>query len=118
MYNKYDKSQIFSGEPPHGALGDIALERRQRIAAEQAALEERKLRDLGLQTAMESSPETRINLWERRHGMSLPRDRSHPVLPFIAKSTGLQLEQVLEEQRRRARLQAPGSSTSSISASP
>lgn len=118
MYHKYDKSQIFSGEPPHGAIGDIAAERRQRIAAEQAALEERKLRDLGLQTAMESSPEMRINLWERRHGMSLPRDASHPVLAFIAKSTGLELEQVLAEQRRRARPQDADSRTSSISTSP
>ena len=34
----------------------------------------------------------------------LPRDAAHPVLPFIAKSTGLLLEQVLDEQRRRASL--------------
>jgi hypothetical protein len=53
---------------------------------------------------MSSSPEERISLWERRHGMSLPRDAAHPVLPFIAKSTGLLLEQVLDEQRRRASL--------------
>jgi hypothetical protein len=118
MYHKYDKSQIFSGEPPHGAIGDIAAERRQRIAAEQAALEERKRRDLGLQTAMESSPETRISLWERRHGMSLPRDTSHPVLAFIARSTGLEIEQVRAEQRRRAQTQEAGSRTSSINAAP
>jgi hypothetical protein len=104
MYDRYDKSRIFTGEPPHGAASDIAAERRQRIAAEHAALQERKQRDLGLQTAMESSPETRISLWERRHGMSLPRDGAHPVLAFVAESTGLLVEQVQDEQRRRARL--------------
>jgi hypothetical protein len=36
--------------------------------------------------------------------MSLPRDAAHPVLPFVAKSTGLLLEQVHDEQRRRASL--------------
>ena len=106
MYDRYDKSQIFTGDVPHGAASDIAAERRQRIAAEQAAIQERKQRDLGLQTAMESSPETRISLWERRHGMSLPRDSAHPVLAFVAESTGLLVEQVHEEQRRRARLRS------------
>jgi len=108
MYDRYDKSQIFTGDVPHGAASDIAAERRQRIAAEQAAIQERKQRDLGLQTAMESTPETRISLWERRHGMSLPRDSAHPVLAFVAESTGLQLEQIQEEQRRRARLRGGG----------
>lgn len=117
MYHKYDRSQTFSGEPPHGSIGDIALERRQRIAAEQAALAERKQRDLEQQTAMGTSPETRIVLWERRHGMTLPRSPAHPVLHFVAQSTGLLVEQVIEEQRRRAR-QAAGSRTSSTSTAP
>ena len=100
----HDKSRVFDNDPPYGAASDIAAERRQRIAAELAAAQERKQRDLSLQTSMSSSPEERISLWERRHGMSLPRDAAHPVLPFIAKSTGLLLEQVRDEQRRRASL--------------
>jgi hypothetical protein len=100
----HDRSRAFDTEPSYGAASDVAAERRQRIAAEQAAILERKQRDLTQQTAMSSSPETRIGLWERRHGMSLPRDAAHPVLAFVASSTGLQLEQVHDEQRRRASL--------------
>jgi hypothetical protein len=98
----YERSRDV-GVYTRGDLSDAALERRQRIAAEQAALAERKQRDLVRQTAMESTPETRIDLWERRHGMRLPRDPQHPVLQFVAASTGLLLEQVHEEQQRRAR---------------
>ena len=102
----YEKSRVFDNDPPQGSAGDIAMERRQRIAAEQAAALERKQRDLSLQTSMSGTPQERIVLWERRHGMSLPRDESHPVLPFVAKSTGLRVEQVQDEQRRRASLRA------------
>ena len=58
----HDKSRVFDNDPPYGAASDIAAERRQRIAAELAAVQERKLRDLSLQTSMSSSPEERISL--------------------------------------------------------
>jgi hypothetical protein len=102
----YESSRDFGASSTQTSASDAAIERRQRIAAELAAAIERKHRDLMRQTAMESSPETRIELWERRHGMSLPRDPAHPVLPFVATSTNLLLEQVLTEQRRRAGLHA------------
>lgn len=100
----YESSRDYGAVSTQASASDAATERRQRIAAEQAAAVERKHRDLVRQTAMESSPEARIELWERRHGMSLPRDPAHSVLQFVATSTNLLLEQVLTEQRRRASL--------------
>jgi len=102
-----DKSRDFSTHAPLSAASDIAAERRERIAAEQAARLEAKQRDLMQQTAMESTPEMRVALWERRHGLRLPSNPNHPVLKFVASSTDLDIEQVLGEQRRRAVKRAP-----------
>lgn len=97
-----DKYQTYASLAPSRPASEIAAERREQIAADLAAMQERKDRDLVQQTALESSPETRIQLWERRHGLALPRNPQHALLPFVAASTGLQIEQVLEEQTRRA----------------
>lgn len=105
----YDKYRTFSGESSPRPASEIAAERREQIAAEQAALQARKDRNLLKQTAMETTPETRIALWEERHGLGLPRDPKHPLMQFVAESTGLQLEQVLEEQQRRALRRAASS---------
>jgi hypothetical protein len=98
----YDKYRTFSGESSPRPASEIAAERREQIAAEQAAAQERKDRNLLKQTAMESTPEMRIALWEERHGLGLPRDPNHRLIQFVADSTGLALEQVLAEQQRRA----------------
>jgi hypothetical protein len=101
-----DKYQTYSGRASSRPASEIAADRREQIAADLAAMQARKDRDLVQQTAMESSPETRVALWERRHGLGLPRSPQHPLLQFVASSTGLQLDQVLEEQSRRAKQRA------------
>ena len=63
-------------------------------------------RDLARHTAVDSTPEMRIALWERRHGLALPRDPMHPLTQFVAASTDLAIEQVREEQKNRARSRA------------
>jgi hypothetical protein len=46
-------------------------------------------------------PSERIRIWERLHGLPLPRNPTHKLLNVIAAATDLQLEQVQEEQRLR-----------------
>ena len=97
-----DKYQTYASDPIPRAASELAAERREQIALEHAALQAHKDRNLARQKSMDTTPEVRIALWESRHGLALPRDPKHPLMPFIAQSTELDIEQVRDEQRRRA----------------
>jgi len=81
--------------------GELPAEYRIRLAEERAEADERRRMELLELSATGSSPEARIRGWERAHGLTLPRDASHPVLTTVAAATRLTIEQVREEQRRR-----------------
>lgn len=85
--------------PKHAA--DLIVDTRRRIAIEQAEASERRQGELAEQTAMRNTPEMRIRVWERLHGLDLPARTGHPLLEVVAKDTELTLEQVQEEQRQR-----------------
>ena len=85
--------------PKHAA--DLIVDTRRRIAIEQAEASERRQGELAEQTAMRNTPEMRIRVWERLHGLDLPARAGHPLLEVVAKDTELSLEQVQEEQRQR-----------------
>jgi len=85
--------------PKHAA--DLIVDTRRRIAIEQAEATERRQGELAEQTAMRNTPETRIRVWERLHGLDLPARAGHPLLEVVAKDTELSLQQVEEEQRQR-----------------
>ncbi|WP_184335689.1 hypothetical protein [Povalibacter uvarum] len=70
-------------------------------AAERRAEERAQL--LQRQSSPSSPPEDRIALWERLHMLVLPRSASHPLLALIAQQTSLTLDQIRDEQQRRAR---------------
>ena len=72
---------------------EIAAETFERAEKRRLALAELKS---GLYT-----PSDRISAWEKLHGLRLPSDSGHAVLAFIARSTGLTLAQVHDEQRSR-----------------
>lgn len=82
--------------------GDFLTEHRARIAHEQKQELERKQQELLEQISERNTPTERILIWERRHGLTLPRDSNHPVLRMVAAATGLALQQVHEEQLRRS----------------
>jgi hypothetical protein len=82
--------------------GDFVTDHRARIADEQRQEVERKQQELVEQISERNSPAQRILIWERRHGLTLPRDSNHPALGIVAAATGLALEQMHEEQRRRS----------------
>lgn len=74
---------------------------RARIAQEESERLERKQQELLQQTSGRSTPAERIRIWERRHGLTLPRDANHRIVNIIAHQTELAVDQVREEQQRR-----------------
>ena len=81
--------------------GELASDYRVRLAEERAEADERRRIELLDLSSTANSPEARIRAWERAHGLTLPRNASHPVLGSVAAATHLTLEQVREEQQRR-----------------
>lgn len=75
----------------------------QREEAERAA--ERK-EQIASQSSPLNSPEDRIRIWERLHALTLPQSSTHRLVRVIAMQTELSVQQVQEEQRRRARGQS------------
>jgi acetyl esterase/lipase len=88
------------GEPPV-ASGDWRADHRARIAHAERERLERKQQELLEQVSKRNTPAERIRIWERRHGLTLPRDSNHRLLSIVAAATDLALDQVSEEQRRR-----------------
>jgi len=81
--------------------GDRPEDLRARMAHEQAEAQQRRELELLEQSSMRNSPEERIRIWERLHAVAMPRSTAHRLLDVIAADTGLTLEQVHDEQRRR-----------------
>jgi hypothetical protein len=81
--------------------GESIADQRARIAHEHAEREERRQADLAEPSSLRNAPGERIRIWERMHGLALPRDPRHNLLSVIAIATDLEIEQVQEEQRLR-----------------
>jgi hypothetical protein len=81
--------------------GELVSDYRVRLAEERAEADERRRIELLDLSSTANAPAQRIRAWERTHGLTLPRDASHPVLSSVAAATHLTLDQVREEQRRR-----------------
>jgi hypothetical protein len=88
--------------PPPAAPGESIVDYRSRVAAEKLQAAERKRRELADQLSVGNAPAARIRAWETAYGLRLPRDGSHPILNVIASVARLSLDEVREEQRRRA----------------
>jgi hypothetical protein len=92
-----------SGRPfaPGPNAGELMADYRARLAHEHAEALERRQAELAEQVSIRNAPGERIKIWERLHGLPLPRDPTHNLLSVIAAATDLELEQVHEEQRLR-----------------
>jgi hypothetical protein len=89
---------------PHAALSGTAesvAEHRSRLAREQEEIQHRRMDALAGQASIVNNPSERILIWERLHGLPLPRSPTHKLLGVIATATDLHLEQVQEVQRLR-----------------
>lgn len=87
---------------PISESGNYVADHKARIAQERQQELERKQEEILELTSGRNSPAQRVVIWERRHGLTLPLDSNHPALGIIAAATGLALEQMHEEQRRRS----------------
>ena len=81
--------------------GETIAEQRARVAHEHAEREEHRQAELVELSSTRNAPGDRIRLWERMHGLPLPRDPNHNLLDVIAHATDLELAQVREEQQLR-----------------
>lgn len=88
-------------EPAAASSGNWMTDHRARIALEESERLARKQRELLEQTSDRNTPAERIRIWERRHGLKLPRDANHRLIGIVAHQTDLALDQVREEQQRR-----------------
>ena len=86
---------------PPAFAGEATIDYRARAAAIESEARERRRHDLAEQTAVQNTPEQRIQIWERLHELNLPKKATHPLVRIIAADTELTLEQVREEQHRR-----------------
>ncbi len=98
------------GEPIGSGPGGIADRRLQIERAEQERVAERQ-HQIALQSSPLSTPDERIRLWEKLHALRLPSSATHKLLHVIAQQTSLSVQQVLEEQQRRAEYAAQPVST-------
>jgi hypothetical protein len=80
---------------------DIGDRRAAALREEQERVEIRQSRIDALSSPF-SEPHERIRLWEELHGVRLPRAADHSLVRVIAHRTSLTVQQVQDEQRRRA----------------
>jgi hypothetical protein len=85
----------------------LLRERRAQLEQDRREALERREQELREQCSPLYSPEARILMWERLHGLTLPRSSSHNLLVVIAKATGLSAEAVAQVQQERRATRAP-----------
>jgi hypothetical protein len=100
---------------PH--VGESIPDYRERLAHEQEEMKQRRRAELAEQVSVTNPPSERILIWERVHGLPLPRNPTHVLLSVIAAATDLQLEQVQGVQQLRL-LAAQGVSAEAAQALP
>jgi hypothetical protein len=84
------------------ATTDLIKTYAERLALEQVTRAENRRIDLEEQRSELNSPDARIRVWEKLHGLSLPSDPTHPIVDVIAVSTRLTIAEVQEVQRKHA----------------
>ena len=95
-----------------GEMGFGAMTTADRRAAVQREEHDRALmrqEQLAAQRSPLNNPQERMRIWERLHSLSLPRAGTHKLVRVIAQQTDLTVQEVQEEQRRRAEHTGPAS---------
>ena len=85
---------------PHSS-NEFTRTHLERLAQEADERQHKRQLILAEQCSPGNPPDVRIRAWEQAHALCLPSDPAHPVLRAVARSTGLTVEQVQEEQRMR-----------------
>ena len=79
-----------------------AADRRAAAQREEQERNAQRQKYLAALTSPQHDPQRRIRLWEQLHAMHLPRDADHRLVRAIATQTALTVEQIQQEQARRA----------------
>jgi hypothetical protein len=90
--------RTFSASRP---TAETVAEHRTRLAHEQEVAQQLRTDALAAQVSITNSPSQRICVWERLHGLPLPRGPNHRLLEVIADATQLHIDQVREVQKLR-----------------
>ena len=94
----FNRKMDYTPAAPSGSAADPRViaerENQERIAARQQFLV--------AQSSTQYDPQRRIRLWEQLHSIHLPRSAEHSLVGVIAAQTALTVEQVRQEQVRRA----------------
>jgi hypothetical protein len=85
--------ELFTSTPAERRATALRLE-KERADERRRALDE--------QSSIGHDPHERIMIWERLHGLRLPKSEDHPLVEVIAEQTKLSPQQVMQEQARRA----------------
>src|SRR5690349_18172437 len=93
---------------PHSLKQQVATFSEQN-RLEQHARELRREHHRAEQRNESHTPAMRIGAWEKLHGLKLPSEAGHPILPIIANETRLSMAEIRGEQRARAALFRPPS---------
>jgi hypothetical protein len=83
------------------AATELIQTHRARLALEEDERAQQRRVEMAELRSDRNPPDVRIRIWEKLHGLRLPKDAAHPILDVIAISTRLTLEEVREEQRAR-----------------
>lgn len=81
---------------------DPSADRRAAIQQEQQERAAEREQRLASQHSPLHAPAERIRIWERLHELTLPKAAAHKLVRIIAAHTNLTVQQVHDEQRRRA----------------
>jgi hypothetical protein len=106
-HDKWIGPSLGDGAVPRA--GETNADYRARLAHLQAEALERRQQQLSEQSSPHNTPSDRIRIWERLHQVELPRNPAHRLVAVIAANTGLSAEEVLAEQRVRAKSPSPTS---------
>jgi hypothetical protein len=90
-------------KPALSAAGGV-VDRRAEVERQQQERAAERQQQIAAQSSELHAPEERIRLWEKLHALPLPRSATHKLLHVIAQQTRLSIQQVREEQQRRASL--------------
>ncbi len=85
------------------AATELIQTHRARLALEEDERAQQRRLELAEQRSDRNPPDVRIRIWEKLHGLRLPKDAAHPILEVIAISTRLTVAEVREEQLARLR---------------
>jgi hypothetical protein len=102
------------------SAGDAALgamntsDRRAAVMREEQERAAERKEQLASQSSPLHGPEDRIRIWERLHALALPRSGTHKLVRLIAMQTELSVQQVQDEQRRRAAARGGSEATDSF----